>query len=464
MLIVIFKIIFLLGIFYILGNLIFKIFSRFKIFEKNFNSVSIKFLVSIILVNNLILFGIKLDYIIILFCFIIFISIYNVYLYKLSLKLDYFQSHIRNKNNIIFLITSIFLFIKVIIDPVQLWDARSIWFYSGKIIYFNNQYLLENFQNDFCKSCLFLIYPKLIPILSAFIAKIMGFWNDYLTKISLFLILLPSLIFLKNEFKSHITFLLSLLLIIFSNGFYIWNGYIDGYLSIYSCLMYYSLINYINYKDNRYLILTIIFLAICINLKIESLFLIFSSLVLILVTNNLKIIRKCFSTKIGPIVLFFLSPSLIWILMNYFNAYNFSSHENSIYSFANYLNAIFESNEILASRYKNYISYVFDMTLNKSKVIYFFMLIFIIKLLDIFNNFLNLSWKKLLYLQILPVTYLTIIIIFYLYIGYSYGLPSMKDWILASFDRYTLPVKGLLSINLIFLFDSIKNDSFKKII
>ena len=156
MLIVIFKIIFLLGIFYILGNLIFKIFSSFKIFEKNFNSVKNKFLVSIILVNNLILFGIKLHYIIILFCFIVIISIYNFYAYKINLRLNHFQSHIKNKNNVIFLITSIILFIKIIIEPVQLWDARSIWFYSGKIIYFNNQYLLENFQNDFCKSCLFL--------------------------------------------------------------------------------------------------------------------------------------------------------------------------------------------------------------------------------------------------------------------------------------------------------------------
>ena len=134
---------------------------------------------------------------------------------------------------------------------------------------------------------------------------------------------------------------------------------------------------------------------------------------------------------------------------------------DKIYSFSDYLSALFENREVLAGRYDNYIFYVLDMTLNKSKIIYFFSLILILKLLDNFNNFLNLTWGRLLFLQILPLIYLIIIIIFYLYIGYSYGLASMKDWILASFDRYTLPVKGLLSINLILLFNSINNDSLK---
>lgn len=462
MLIIILKIIFLLSFFYIFGNLIFKIFSKLNIFEKNYNSVSIKFLISIILVNNLIIFGLKLDYILILFYLIIITIAYNIYSYRLNLRFNYFQSNIISKNNIIFLITSLFLFIKIIIEPVQLWDARSIWFYSGKIIYFNNQYLLENFKNNFCDNCLFLFYPKLVPVLAALIAKTIGFWNDFLTKISLFLILLPALFFLKNELKIHITFLLGLLLIIFSNGFYIWNGYVDGYLSIYASLMYYSLIKYIDLKDDRYFFLTIIFLAICVNLKIESLFLIISSLILILVSNNTDLISKMFSKKFSVIILVFLLPSIIWILINYFNVSNSSFDTNDkIYSFSDYLSALFENREVLAGRYDNYIFYVLDMTLNKSKIIYFFSLILILKLLDNFNNFLNLTWGRLLFLQILPLIYLIIIIIFYLYIGYSYGLVSMKDWILASFDRYTLPVKGLLSINLILLFNSINNDSFK---
>ena len=46
-------------------------------------------------------------------------------------------------NLIIVFITLLFFLLKITIEPVQLWDARSIWFFSGKIIYFNDDETLR---------------------------------------------------------------------------------------------------------------------------------------------------------------------------------------------------------------------------------------------------------------------------------------------------------------------------------
>lgn len=456
---IIFKLLLLLIFFYSLGLFLFKILLKLNIIENYTDSLVVKLLISIIFINNFIIFGIKLDY----FIYLLYTSLLFFIVYLFSNRLKFYNNNLSfniiDNNFIIFLLVIIFFLIKIIIEPLQLWDARSIWFYSGKIIYFNNQYNFENFQSDLCNKCLFLFYPKLIPVLASLIAKTIGFWNDYLTKVSLFIIIIPPIIFLKNEFKSHIVFLLSLILIIYSNGFYNWNGYMDGYLSIYSALTYYSLVKYNELKENKYLLLVIIFLAMCINLKIESVFLIISLILFILISKDFKLLIKCFSKKFIFNILIFLVPSLIWILLNFYEFYDFSPNSNkNDFPILQYLGNLINSNEVLGSRFNNYLSYIISITLYDSKIVFYFILIFILKALDWHFKFLNISWNKILLLQIVPTIYIILILFFYLYIGYSHGLSSMKDWALASFDRYTLPIKGILSINILIMFNSIKKN------
>lgn len=464
---IILKILIFLSFFYIFGTLLFKVLLKLKFIENYEHTNVIKLLISIIFINNFIIYGFRLD----LFVYLLYLSTLFFFIYffysKLKSNNNNFLLNKIDSNFYIFFLTLIFMFTKIIIEPVQLWDARSIWFYSGKIIYFNNQYHLENFQNDLCEKCLFLFYPKLIPVLASLISSTIGFWNDYLTKISLFMLLFPSILFLKNEFKSHILFLLSLILLIYSNGFYNWNGYMDGYLTIYTGLTYYCFIKYTEFKDNKYLFLSIIFLALCINLKIESIFLIISLLIFIIISKNFEIIIKIFSKKFFFNILLFLVPSLFWILINFYDVYDFSQEQNkNNLSLLEYLNNIISSNSVLGTRFNNYLTYIMSMTIYESKIIYYFALVLILKILNYYFKFLDLSWNKFFLLQIIPITYLTLVLIFYLKIGYSHGLPSMKDWILASFDRYTLPIKGLLSINILIIFNNIKpnyiNYSYKK--
>ena len=206
---------FILMLIYFFGEFFVKILANIRLLDNTYNTLAIKFLISLMIINVLVINGFNLKNIS-KFTFIVSF-IYLIYFIHQKIKNN-------NKNKILFDVPYLFIFvtlffflIKIIIEPVQLWDARSIWFYSGKIIYFNENYLFENFQNDFCNKCDYLLYPKLIPSLTAYTATIFGFWNDYVTKLSLFLLLIPAIFYLKDEFNNFLNFLLSLVLLIFSN-------------------------------------------------------------------------------------------------------------------------------------------------------------------------------------------------------------------------------------------------------
>jgi hypothetical protein len=137
------------------------------------------------------------------------------------------------------LLLGIFFFgcLWVLTEPVTDWDARSIWFFHAKRIFIDNHLYaqLDNYapwsHND---------YPPLLPSLAASIAKSLGFWNEYLPRISILLALFPILLISKWLFSNQLAFnlwVLGLLLICKTS---LINGYMDSLLAIYiasGCLL-----------------------------------------------------------------------------------------------------------------------------------------------------------------------------------------------------------------------------------
>ncbi len=137
------------------------------------------------------------------------------------------------------LLLGIFFFVClwILTSPVTNWDARSIWFFHAKRIFIDNHLYaqLDNYapwsHND---------YPPLLPSLAASIAKSFGFWNEYLPRLSILLVLFPILLISKWLFNNSLAFNLWLLglLIICKN--YLINGSMDSLLAIYiasGCLL-----------------------------------------------------------------------------------------------------------------------------------------------------------------------------------------------------------------------------------
>ena len=167
-----------------------------------------------------------------------------IYLIIISVYLIF--SFITNRTDFVILSLLFFLILLVLGHPLEDWDARSIWFFHAKRIFIDdNLYAqLDNYMpwshND---------YPVLIPALAATFAKTLGFWNEYLPKLSLILVILPAILIHKKLFNNTYLFNIWLIGIIFIIGKFLINGYMDGILALYTSASVLFLSNIYLMKD-----------------------------------------------------------------------------------------------------------------------------------------------------------------------------------------------------------------------
>jgi hypothetical protein len=123
----------------------------------------------------------------------------------------------------------------ILSEPLAHWDARSIWFFHARMIYVEGALRHAGWNHP---SIAFSSpdYPKLIPAMAAQLAYLKGFWNEFLPKGSLLVLLTPA-VFWAFSFRSW-TASFALLIVMLFLGQYEWlsNGYMDAYLVIYSAL------------------------------------------------------------------------------------------------------------------------------------------------------------------------------------------------------------------------------------
>ena len=125
-------------------------------------------------------------------------------------------------------------FLNVILsEPLFSWDARSIWFLHAKMIFsagtlgagagWQHSSIVWSHPD----------YPKLIPLIAAQTSYIIGFWNEYLPKLSLFFMLVPPLVWVFTFSRRSFSFMF--LLVVLPAVFYVrvWDGYMDGYHALY---------------------------------------------------------------------------------------------------------------------------------------------------------------------------------------------------------------------------------------
>jgi hypothetical protein len=128
-----------------------------------------------------------------------------------------------------------------------------------------------------------LDYPKMLPILAASVANLFGFWNEYLPKLSLLILLIfpVSICYLiSKEWWVGLGLFIGVILIARS---YLWNGYMDSHLAFYSAVSLLLIYRFRAEGNQNFLILAILSLGILINLKNEGLPLVLLMLAAILV-------------------------------------------------------------------------------------------------------------------------------------------------------------------------------------
>lgn len=118
----------------------------------------------------------------------------------------------------------------VLSGPVVDWDARSIWFFHAKRIFFDNNLYA---QLDGYASWSHNDYPILVPAVAASLAKSVGHWNEIFPRLSVVLVLLPAVLVLAWAFVSRVAFnLLAVAMLLMGNKLLL-NGYMDALLAIY---------------------------------------------------------------------------------------------------------------------------------------------------------------------------------------------------------------------------------------
>jgi hypothetical protein len=114
----------------------------------------------------------------------------------------------------------------------EAWDARSIWLFHGKRIFFDGTLYaqLDNYlpssHND---------YPVLFSAFAATLAMAVGFWNEVFPKSAAIFFLIPPLLILVKAFSNTTLFLLFNIGLLKICGELLFNGYLDAILALYTC-------------------------------------------------------------------------------------------------------------------------------------------------------------------------------------------------------------------------------------
>lgn len=120
----------------------------------------------------------------------------------------------------------------MLFDPIKAWDARSIWFFHGKILYYADGLKTKDWGITFSHTD----YPILIPALAAQVAMIVGYWNEYLplTCLAILLCVECAVLACLAETLSFLVCLLIIALLVFGLPPELTNGYADMHLALFA--------------------------------------------------------------------------------------------------------------------------------------------------------------------------------------------------------------------------------------
>ena len=208
-------------------------------------------------------------------------------------------------------ITIILLLLICLGSPTISWDARSIYLFSAKRLFYESN-LYISLDNYFAVGM--NAFPKLPATLSATFAQLIGAWNEVFPKSTNVIIIFPPILFLISSFKNKLFALVWLFLMLLFSGKLLVNGLMDGIIALYfvaSVLIVYKIASEKYEKENKifYLILFLFFstLSLSKNEGIVIVLVILLSSFLIDGIYKKKINHKLWLTTVVSLV-----PILFW--------------------------------------------------------------------------------------------------------------------------------------------------------
>ena len=355
--------------------------------KDNFHE-KIALVLSFLILNNYLFLSLSFSQLLIKINFIIFLIIIFVF---------YFQNFIENPFLKIFFLFIVFISLGT---PAFEWDARSIWlFHAKRIFYENSIYVLgDNYAFGHNE------YPNLAPAFASSLAILVGHWNEVFPKLSFTLMFLPPLI-LTYSFLKDTRYLIFLSIVFFIIGKFLFNGWVDGLVAIYfglsTFLMYLLFITDTNFYKNRLLfyLLAICFFTSLTLIKNEGAILLF---ILFATTFLIKFYKRELRKDISKLALLSISffPIIFWKLFCYSKGIG-----DDYFNASTLLNVLSRADNL-----NNYILISYFLFLNEK---------FLVALIFFIASF----WIKVnkdLFSFVITVTAMYILILFFVYLSTPY--------------------------------------------
>ena len=399
-------------------------------------------LLSLIFINYIIYFAFDTNFFFIYFALIIFLVFFVILYVNLKLKLY-------------IVLTVLILSIISLGSPVSDWDARSIWLFNSKRIFFNQS--LNEYTNYIGSEFSHLDYPILVQTLSASLAKLIGTWNEIFPKYSSIIIALPAFIIISDFLKNKIDKLIFFILIFFIYEKTLINGDMDALLGLYTIsslilLINFSKINKFNFTNYLTLFLYLMTLTM---IKVEGLAIFFC-----LVISYLIVFYNHSKKSNNYLILIFvisLIPIITWKIFIY---------DKDVIS-SSYL-MISDGERFIENltNFKFILILIKYILLNKQMFISLILLLFALsKYFSINKNTLllminkNLFKKEIIFIFFNILSYASILFIVFIMSEGSPNNYSEIQYFMAksSSDRLFLPVHSLLVICSIYLNRNIIN-------
>jgi hypothetical protein len=213
-------------------------------------------------------------------------------------------------------------YLQVLSEPLLHWDARSIWFFHARMIWLEGALRQQAGWNHHSIVFSHPDYPMLVPALAAQLTSLKGYWNEFLPKGSLVVMLVPIVLWILSFRRRSVTFVLLVLAFFFSLGGWLWNGYMDGYLVMYAGVALLSFGRYLSEGRLVDLCSAMVAAGIASNLKNEGLLFAVCFVAAVLVSGikyselTVKRLAKHFRTNpvaIG-VLLLSIAPAVMWTL------------------------------------------------------------------------------------------------------------------------------------------------------
>ena len=128
------------------------------------------------------------------------------------------------------------LSLQTLLFPVDVWDARSIWFLHAKLLYHSHGLFESSGWTNPRYWFSHMDYPLLVPMLIAEVATFAGFWNEQLPKAGLLIMLLPGIFFTVGFVPKRLAFLVILTVVWMRYANIMVSGFMDAILA--SCALF----------------------------------------------------------------------------------------------------------------------------------------------------------------------------------------------------------------------------------